>query len=75
MSSVQYDKDPFQIWSKAAGYGELWVWFQSIRNGEIQYFEWIIIYIITEYPLRKCIEQKHWNSSALVDVLMALAKT
>ena len=26
-SLVQYDKDSFQIWSTASGYGELCVWF------------------------------------------------
>ena len=26
-SLVQYDKDSFQIWSTAAGYGQLCVWF------------------------------------------------
>ena len=35
-------QNSFQIWSTAAGYGELCVWFQPIRMGK--YFEWIIIY-------------------------------
>ena len=32
---IEYDEDSFQIWWTAAGYGELCVWFQPIRNGEI----------------------------------------
>ena len=34
-SLIEYDEDSFQIWWTAAGYGELYVWFQLIRNGEI----------------------------------------
>ena len=33
-SLIQYDGASFQIWWTAAGYGELCVWFQPIRNGE-----------------------------------------
>ena len=32
---IQYDKDSFQLWWRAADYGELWVWFSPIRNREI----------------------------------------
>ena len=34
-SLVQYDGACFQIWWTEAGYGELCVWFQPIRNGLI----------------------------------------
>ena len=34
-SLIEYDEDSFQIWWTAAGYGELCVWLQPIRNGEI----------------------------------------
>ena len=34
-SLIEYDEDSFQIWWTAAGYGELCVWFQPIRTGEI----------------------------------------
>ena len=34
-SLVRYDKDYFQVWWTAAGYGELCMWFSPIRNGEI----------------------------------------
>ena len=34
-SLAQYDKDYFQIWLTAAGYGVLCVWFEPIRNWQI----------------------------------------
>ena len=34
-SLIQYDEASFHIWWAAAGYGEIFVWFQPIRNGEI----------------------------------------
>ena len=34
-SLIQYDRPSFQIWGTTAGYGELCVWFQPIRNREI----------------------------------------
>ena len=40
-SLIQYDEDSFQIWWTAAGYGELYLWFNQSETGK--YFEWIII--------------------------------
>ena len=55
-SLIQYDEVSFQIWWTAAGYGELCVWFQPIRNGEIFWMNNIYIYIyiyiyILFYPI------------------------
>ena len=40
-SLIQFDGASFQIWWTAGGYGELCLWFQPIRNGEIF---WIMNY-------------------------------
>ena len=52
-SLIQYDEVSFQIWWTAAGYGELCVWFQPIRNGEIFWMNNNAIYV----PLKEGLPQ------------------
>ena len=47
MSLIQYDKYSFQIWSTAAGYGEL-IMGVLLTNQKQGKFEWIIIITINE---------------------------